>query len=393
MAGPADGPPWVIVAGGFHQRGGMDRANAALASFLLDAGARVHLVGHEIDEPFRAHPLATVHPVPRPRALPDTAERLLARAGMRTARRVVASAPGARVVVNGGNCPWPDVNWVHALHAAWPVHDEGSPWWSRYRLRRLKRVAERRERAGLARARLVIANSDGTRREIVTRIGVPPERVHTVYLGTNPEWGQVALEERAAARRELALPHDAPVVLFVGALGTDINKGFDVLWAAWRLLAQSPGWDSHLVVAGGGWRAARWRDEARRSDWAAAVHFLGFTSRVREVLAAGDLLVSPVRYEAYGLNVHEALCRGLAVMVTESAGIAERFGPGMSEALLPDGVSAQQLAARLRAWRGDVAGWRTRAAFTAARLRGRSWTDMAAELVDIVGRTRENPPA
>ena len=32
-----------------------------------------------------------------------------------------ADDPLARVVVNGGNCAWPDINWVHAVHAAWPV--------------------------------------------------------------------------------------------------------------------------------------------------------------------------------------------------------------------------------------------------------------------------------
>jgi glycosyltransferase involved in cell wall biosynthesis len=114
------------------------------------------------------------------------------------------------------------------------------------------------------------------------------------------------------------------------------------------------------------------------------VRFLGFTPHVRDVLAAGDLLVSPVRYEAYGLNVHEALCRGLAVMVTETAGVVERFDSTMSPALLPQGVTADGLADRLRAWRADVEGWRSRAAATAARLRARSWTAMAAELIAVV---------
>ena len=59
---------------------------------------------------------------------------------------VVGRDPLARVVVNGGNCAWPDINWVHAVHAAWPVHDDGAPWWSRYRNRRLKDLARRRER-------------------------------------------------------------------------------------------------------------------------------------------------------------------------------------------------------------------------------------------------------
>lgn len=388
MAAPAESAPWVIVAGGFHQHGGMDRANAALAACLLDDGHRVHLVGHEIDQQLGGHRLATTHAVARPRGAPALAERLLARTGASVARGVLAGDHNARVVVNGGNCIWPDINWLHAVHAAWPVRDDGAPWWSRYRTRRLKRLAIARERAALRAARIVIANSDATRRAAIDRVGVARARVHTVFLGSDPGWGVPAAAERVAARDALGVPPDVPVVLFVGALGNDINKGFDLLWQAWRRLSRAGSWNARLIVAGGGWRAAAWQRQAERWYPPGHVRFLGFTPHVREVLAAGDLLVSPVRYEAYGLNVHEALCRGLAVMVTETAGVVERFDSTMSPALLPQGVTADALADRLRAWRADVEGWRARGAATAARLRGRSWTAMAAELIAVVQESR-----
>ncbi len=393
MAAPPEPAPWVIVAGGFHQHGGMDRANAALAAHLLESGVRVHLVGHEIDRCFVDDRLATVHTVPRPRGLPGLAERLLARSGRRVAAATVARYPLARVVVNGGNCAWPDINWVHAVHAAWPVHDGGAPWWSRYRNRRLKDLARRRERHALQQAALVVANSESTRRALIERIGVVPGRVRTVYLGSEPSWGAADARERAAARAALRLPPDRPVVLFVGAMGTDLNKGFDVLWRSWIELVTTGNWDGSLVVAGGGWRVAGWRSEAERSSAAGTVRFLGFTHGVRDALAAGDLLVSPVRYESYGLNVHEALCRGLAVMVTRTAGVGERFDDGMGEALLPDGVTPRQLAERLRSWRADVDGWRARAAPTGARLRARTWADMAVEFVSVVQGSRERATA
>jgi glycosyltransferase involved in cell wall biosynthesis len=387
MAAQASPAPWVIVAGGFHQRGGMDRANAALAGHLLDLDVPVHMVGHEIDGPLREHHLATTHEVPRPKGMPAMAEWMLARRGADVARRVVAATPQARVVVNGGNCPWPGINWVHAVHTAWDVVDDGAPWWSRYRNRRLKAIARRRERAALQQAEIVIANSEATRRVLIDRVDVASERIRTVYLGSDPTWGPVSDIERAAARTALGLAADAPVVAFVGALGADINKGFDLLWAAWQQLAKSGRWDAQLVAAGGGWRQPRWQQEAERAGLASSVRFVGFTSRVREVLAAGDLIVSPVRYEAYGLNVHEALCCGLAVMVTRTAGVTERFDAGMSDSLLPEGVTVLELAERLGRWRRDVDGWRARASATAARIRLRSWDDMAADFVQIVAHT------
>ncbi len=176
MAEPDNVAPWVIVAGGFHHHGGMDRANAALAWHLVRMHTPVHLVGHEIDPELLAQPLVTAERVSRPRGMPAVAERLLGRAGVRAARAALQRAPRARVVVNGGNCPWGDINWVHAVHAAWPVCDKGAPWWSRVRNRRLKARARRRESEALARARVVIANSHETRDQIL-RLGVPREPV------------------------------------------------------------------------------------------------------------------------------------------------------------------------------------------------------------------------
>lgn len=390
MAARVEPPPWVIVAGGFHERGGMDRANAALAKHLVSGGIPVHLVAHEIDDAFGEHPLVTAHVVPRPMGLPAVAEQWLAWTGTRVAQSVTRAAPLARVVVNGGNCSWPDINWVHALHAAWPVRDDGAPWWSRHRNRRLKELARRRERAAIGQARIVIANSESTRQAVAEHLAVPRERVHRVYLGSDPSWGPIDVSERLSARAAFGIQRNVPVVAFVGALGSDVNKGFDVIWDAWARLRSSGRWDGHLVVAGDGWRLRRWQEAAAQDG---SIHFLGFTSKIREVLAASDLLVSPVRYEAYGLNVHEALCCGLPVMVTRTAGVAERFESVMAGALLPEQISPDDLAGRLRSWRDDLAGWRDRAASTAQRIRARSWDDMAAEIVGAVQRTAERIPA
>jgi hypothetical protein len=63
--------------------------------------------------------------------------------------------------------------------------------------------------------------------------------------------------------------------------------------------------------------------------------------------------------------------------------VVERFDPAMSASVLPENVSAATLAERLRDWRQDMAGWRGRSASTAARVRARSWSDMAADVVTL----------
>lgn len=382
---------WVIVAGGFHDRGAMDRANAALATRLLGAGARVHLVGHDIAESFRRDPRARCHVVARPRSAAPIAESLLSRRGRAVAAEVTAASPGARVIVNGGNCPWPDVNWVHAVHAGWPVRDDDAPAWVKVKHRAVKALARRQERAALRVARTVIANSDRTRKTIVAAGLADAARVRTVYLGTDDTWGASTAAERSAARAAFRIPDRDRVAAFVGTLGFDVNKGFDLLWGAWARLAADGGWGASLLVAGGGGRLPFWRREAARAGIGHRVKFLGHTARVRELLAAADLLVSPVRYEAYGLNVHEALCRGVGVMVTGTAGIVERFDEGLSDCVLPAEPGVELIASRLREWSDDPEGWRARGASTAAKLRSRSWDDMAADIVELATQGCDAP--
>src|SRR5580658_484645 len=51
--------PWVIVADGIHYGGGMERANAALAKYLIEIGVPVHLVSYRIEPSIAAHPIIT----------------------------------------------------------------------------------------------------------------------------------------------------------------------------------------------------------------------------------------------------------------------------------------------------------------------------------------------
>jgi len=142
-------------------------------------------------------------------------------------------------VVNGGNCLWHDINWVHSVHHAWPCSDAGSPVLFKLKNRLVKSWARRREHASIRAAQLVVTNSEKTRRQVLSLFPVNPENVRTVYLGTDPTWGPPTPAERAKARTWLQISGDRPVVLFVGALSHDQNKGLDTLWSAWRNLCSS----------------------------------------------------------------------------------------------------------------------------------------------------------
>jgi glycosyltransferase involved in cell wall biosynthesis len=175
-------------------------------------------------------------------------------------------------------------------------------------------------------------------------------------------------------------------VVFVGGFGHDERKGFDTLWSAWKRLCGSADWDADLVAAGDGSRAAWWRDRVVREGLTGRIRLIGFTNRVFDVLAAADLLVSPVRYEPYGLNVQEAVCRGVPALVSACAGVVEQYSPELGPLVLPDPEDADDLARRLRAWRADLAGWRARFGPLSVSLRGRTWERMAEDLVALAER-------
>ncbi len=374
---------WVLVAGGFHRAGGMDAANAALASYLADLGCRLHLVSHSVEDDLQNDAAVKVHRVPRPRQSYFLGGRLLERVGRAVARETLATDPSARVIVNGGNCTFPDINWVHSVHHAWPARNDRAPLWFRAKSAIDKAISRRRERAALESARVIIANSNRTRRDLIDLLNIDASRVHTVYLGAEPHWRSITPERRSSARQWLGVETSRPVVAFVGALGHDTNKGFNTLWKAWRRLSTSDGWDADLIVSGGGRALDKWRARVNEAGLQRSVRIIGHTDRIVDVMAAADLLVSPSNYEAYGLAVHEGLCCGVPSMVSASAGIAERYPSSLSELLIHDPNDSAALAGMMLNWRASLPSWKERIQALARELRSRTWDAMAAEIVAI----------
>jgi glycosyltransferase involved in cell wall biosynthesis len=285
-------------------------------------------------------------------------------------------------VVNGGCCSWGDINWVHYLHSAW-CWTGRLPWKARVKEAVAGYLFRGQERKALRAARLVIANSNSTRLALVNGLKLDPARVHTVYLGCEPSWHPPEASERSAGRKWLDQPEGRPLILFVGGLGHDGRKGFDVLWTAWRSLCSDPNWDADLVVAGGGAASASWEARVGREGLTGRVRLIGFTDRVFDLLAAADLLVSPARYEPYGLNVQEAVCRGVPALTSARAGVVEHYPPELGDLILPDPEDWQDLARRLRLWRADVAGWRERFRPLSGVLRDHTWDATAAHIVRL----------
>jgi glycosyltransferase involved in cell wall biosynthesis len=375
--------PWLLVAGDLTPLGGMDAANYALARHLAGRGHELHIVAHRVWSDVTTLPGVTVHHVWRPFDRHLLGSPFLARTGRRVWR--VLQGRGARAVANGGNCPLSGANWVHYLHAACAPSTAGPA------ARRAKQTMTHArdlaaERRALRAARLVICNSERTRRDVIDRHGIAADRISVVYYGSDPTRLVTADNDaRAGARRRMGWPSDRPLAGFVGALG-DRRKGFDTLFDAWSALCRDPGWDADLVVVGSGAELPAWRRRAASAGIAPRLHFLGFRDDVPDILAALDGLVHPARYEAYGLAVHEAMCRGVPAIVSADAGVAERFPSHLRDLLLTDSEDAGELIERLRHWRSHLTGLRELVAPVAVSFRAWTWGHMAADIAAAVER-------
>lgn len=371
--------PWVLVCGGFHHAGGMDRLNAALAWHLAARGTQVHLVGHDVDPAFERDPLIAVTRVPRPGGLYLAGEVALARAAHRVRAAMTSAGAPPVLLGNGGNCPDADVNWVHSVHHAWPCADDGAPLWFRAKNRAFKAWSRRREAAALRSVGAVVANSQRTRQDLVTHIGLDARHIDIVYPGTDPSWRVPGAAARSSARATWCRDPHVPLVVLVGTVGHDANKGVDTLLTAWHRVAATRGWDAELVIAGPG-NTSRWRASATGLR---AVRFAGQIPDAGILLDAADLLVSPVRYEAYGLAVHEAICRGVPALVSRTAGVVERFTPGLQALLLETPDDADALAARLLDWHVNQAAWRALVEPLGATLRADTLDAMCTAIAHI----------
>jgi glycosyltransferase involved in cell wall biosynthesis len=187
------------------------------------------------------------------------------------------------------------------------------------------------------RAQRVIAVSEFTRRDLLDRYGLDPERVVAIPNGVAARFRP---DPRAAAQARATFGLERPFVLFVGALQP--RKNAVTLVEAFDRLRQHPGVE--LVIAGGdrgGLGALRIRVRALGLD--ERVRFVGHVSEAAlpGLYAAAELLAFPSLYEGFGLPALEAMACGTPVCASSTTGLGEAVGDA---GLTFDPTSPEELA-------------------------------------------------
>lgn len=209
------------------------------------------------------------------------------------------------------------------------------------------------ELRSIRRASLVFAISENTKRDVVRLLGVDPSKIVVTPLGVDPRFFDVPRSdpEKGAARRQLGLPEDSPLLLYVG--GIDYRKNIEGMVQTLALLkegAQAAGRPvPHLIHIGKIQEDHRFPHyEQTIRDAGCGEQFLlqGFVDdeNLLTYFQASDCFFFPSRYEGFGLPPLEAQAAGLPVVAADSSSIPEVLG---SSALLFDPDKAEAAAGHL----------------------------------------------
>lgn len=175
------------------------------------------------------------------------------------------------------------------------------------------------------RARLVLTDSEHTRRDVIALLGVRPERVRTVYPGVGAAFRPQPPAMVAAFRQRRGLPER--YFLHVGTLQP--RKNLERLIDAFARFKRRTGQPHALVLAGGkGWLYEGLVRRAQQSDVEGSVQFVGFAAAKDLPLwyAAADALVFPSLYEGFGFPVVESMACGTPVLTSTASCLPEVAG-------------------------------------------------------------------
>jgi glycosyltransferase involved in cell wall biosynthesis len=194
-------------------------------------------------------------------------------------------------------------------------------------LTRAKRLYQRTFTVhSIRRAASVITVSNSTRRDAIELIGIPEERLQTVYPCIDTRFSSPpGTEEREAFRRAQGLT--GGYILYLGTL--EPRKNVIALVEAYARLRAEHSVREKLVLAGGkGWLYTPIFERVRQLGLEQEVLLPGFVADGEQALwyASASAFAYPSLYEGFGIPVAEALACGVPVVTSNTSSLPEAGG-------------------------------------------------------------------
>lgn len=170
----------------------------------------------------------------------------------------------------------------------------------------------------------IIAISEITKRDLIDRYGVRPEKVTVIPHGVSDRFAPAGDEAIASLRDRYHL--DRPYVLAVGTVQP--RKNYAGLARAMAAVAEY-GFPHQLVIAGKpGWLADQVRAEIGATGIRDDVRFLNYVpeSDLPALYSGADLVAFPSWFEGFGLPALEAMRCGAPVIVSDRGSLPEIVG-------------------------------------------------------------------
>jgi UDP-glucose:(heptosyl)LPS alpha-1,3-glucosyltransferase len=169
------------------------------------------------------------------------------------------------------------------------------------------------------------------------------ERLATITPGVVSVHGLVAADVQCIARKQLTLPQDGRLILFVA--NDYEKKGLRTLIDAMHFVS-SP---SFLVVVGNAAHIPRFEAMAISSGVADRVRFLGALADMDAPYSAADCLAHPTLEDTFAMVVLEAMAHGLPVVVSDQqhCGISEMLVDGRQALILKNPRDPKELGAKI----------------------------------------------
>lgn len=214
----------------------------------------------------------------------------------------------------------------------------------------LRRYMDAIEQRVFGLAARIVAVSEFSARQIRSRAPGATDKIRVLATGVETDFFKPP-ENKAAARAELGLPTDEPLVLGVGRLAG--VKQFDRLITAFAV-ASARGLQARLAITGDGPERQKLSHLIATYGMGERIQLAGYCDppRLRAFMQAADLQVCSSAFENLSLAILEGMACGTSVLGTPGGGTPELVG-AIDPALVLDDDHAHTLADALPGWLAD----------------------------------------